>query len=161
MKDKKYCKVRDHCHHTGKYRGAYSICNLEYSVPTKILIVFHNGSNYDYHFIMKELAGEFKKKFTYLGKNTEKYISFTLLVEKQFTRIDKNGKEITKTIPHILQFIDSTIFMASSLSNLVNSLSEVLLITKCKLGLDDKKCETCGIKYKYCECFLNTQIYKH
>ena len=59
---KKYCNVRDHCHHTGEYRGAmHSISNLKYSVPKKIPIVFHNGSNYDYHFIIKELAEEFKK----------------------------------------------------------------------------------------------------
>ena len=35
--------------------------------------------------------------------------------------------------------------MASSLSNLVNNLSE---------GVDDKKCEICGIKYKYCDCLF-------
>ena len=58
LKDKKYHKVRDHCHYTGKYRGSgHSICNLKYSVPKKILIVFHNGSNYDYHFTIKELVG--------------------------------------------------------------------------------------------------------
>ena len=56
----KYCKVRDHCHYTGEYRGAaHSICNLKYSVPKKIPILFHNGSNYDYHFIIKELTEEF------------------------------------------------------------------------------------------------------
>ena len=44
--------------------------------------------------------------------------------------------------------------MASSLSNLVNNLSEELQRIKCKLGHDDKKYETCGIKYKYCDCFL-------
>ena len=61
MKDEKYCKVGDHCHYTGKYRGAaHSICNLKYSVPKKIPRVFDNGSNYDYRFIMKELAEEFK-----------------------------------------------------------------------------------------------------
>ena len=92
--------------------------HIAHSVPKKISIVFNNGSNYDYHFIMKELAEEFKKQFTYLGKNTEKYITFTVLTEK-VTRIDKNGEEITKNISHILQFIDSARFMASSLSNLV------------------------------------------
>ena len=36
LKDKKYSKVRDHCHYTGKYKGAaHSICNLKYSVPKK------------------------------------------------------------------------------------------------------------------------------
>ena len=44
-KSKIYCQVRDHCHYTGKYRGAaHSIYNLEYSVPKKIPIAFHNGS---------------------------------------------------------------------------------------------------------------------
>ena len=62
MKEKNNRKVRDHCHYTGDYRGAaLSICNVKYSVPKKIAIAFHNGSNYDYYFIIKELAGEFKK----------------------------------------------------------------------------------------------------
>ena len=64
LKDKKYCKVRYHCHYTGDslslYRGvAHSTCNLKYSVPKTIPIVFHNGSNYGYNFIIKELAEEF------------------------------------------------------------------------------------------------------
>ena len=47
LKDKKCCKVRDHCHYTGECRGAaHSICNLKYSLPKKIPIVFHSGSNY-------------------------------------------------------------------------------------------------------------------
>ena len=55
VKVQKYCKVRDHCHYTGEYRdAAHSICNLKYRVPKKIPITFHNGSNYDYHFIIKE-----------------------------------------------------------------------------------------------------------
>ena len=91
VKDKKYCKVRDHCHYTREYRGAaHSICNLKYSVPKKIPIVFHNGSNYDYHFIIKESAEEFKKQFICLGENTEKYITFTVPVEKEVMRINKN-----------------------------------------------------------------------
>ena len=44
--------------------------------------------------------------------------------------------------------------MASSLSNLVINLSEGTRKTKCKYRHDDKKCETCRIKYKYCNCFL-------
>ena len=99
LKDKKYRKVRHHCHYAGEFRGAaHSICNLKYSVPKKIPIVFHNGSNYDYHFIIKELAEEFKKQFTSLGENTKKYITFTVPIEKKVTRIDKNGEEITKNI---------------------------------------------------------------
>ena len=53
---KKY-KVRDHCHYTAKYRGAaHNICNLRYKIPKEIPVVFHNGSTYDYHFIIKELV---------------------------------------------------------------------------------------------------------
>ena len=71
LKDKKYRKVRDHCHYTKEHRGAaHSICDLKYSVPEKIPIIFHNGSNDDYHFIIKELAEEFKRQFTCLGENT-------------------------------------------------------------------------------------------
>ena len=45
-----------------EYRGtAQSICNLKYSIPKNIPIVFYNRSNYDYHFIIKELPEEFKK----------------------------------------------------------------------------------------------------
>ena len=92
LKDKKYCKVRNHCLYTGEYRGAvYSICNLKYSVTKKIPITFHNGSNYDAHFIIKELA----EGFTCLRKNTEKYINFTVPTEKEVTRI--YGKLIIKS----------------------------------------------------------------
>ena len=43
---------------------------------------------------------------------------------------------------YILQFIDSARFMASSLSSLVNNLSEGIHEIKCKFGHNDKKCET-------------------
>ena len=60
LKDKKYRKVGDHCHYRGEYSGAaHSICNLKYSVPKTSRIVFHDRSNFDYHFIIKELAEEF------------------------------------------------------------------------------------------------------
>ena len=75
--EKKNYKVKDHCHYTGKYRGAaHNICNLRYKVPKEIPIVFHNGSIYDYHFIIKELVKEFEGDFEFLGENTEKYINF-------------------------------------------------------------------------------------
>ena len=114
----------------------------------------HNGSNYDYHFIIKELAEQFKKQFTCLGENTEKYITFTVPIEKEVTRIDKNGEEITKMYLNRIQFIDSARFMVRSLSNLLNNLSEGIHKVKCKYTHDDKKCETCRIKCKYCDCFL-------
>ena len=58
--EKKYCKAQDRCHYTGKYCGtANSICNARYKTPTEIPALFHHGFNYDYHFIIKELAEEF------------------------------------------------------------------------------------------------------
>ena len=75
-------------------------------------------------------------------------------MEKLLVRTDKNEAYITKSISYILQFIDSVRFMASSLSNLFNNLSEEVDRIKSKYGHDDKKCETCGNKYKYCDSFV-------
>ena len=50
--------------------------------------------------------------------------------------------------------------MTSALSNLVNNLSEGLHRIKCKLVHGDKRCETCGIKYKHCDCFLEYTNFK-
>ena len=55
--DKKYHKVRDHCHYTGKYWGAaHNVCNLTYQTSKEIPKVFRNGSTYDYNFLMNELG---------------------------------------------------------------------------------------------------------
>ena len=92
-KFKIYQKVRDHCHYTGKFRGAaHSICNLNYKVPQEIPVKIHNGSKYDYHFIIRELAEEFKGQFECLGENTEKYITFSVPIKKEHD----NGKTITQ-----------------------------------------------------------------
>ena len=83
VKHKKYCKVRNHCHYTGEYRGATkSICNLKYNVPKEIPIVIYNGSNYDYHLIIKKLAQGLEKQFSCLGENTENYITFSVPIQK-------------------------------------------------------------------------------
>ena len=61
-----------------KIRGAaHSICNLRYKIPKENPIVFHNGSVYNYHFTIEQLAIEFKGKFDCLRENTEKYITFS------------------------------------------------------------------------------------
>ena len=58
--NKKYHKVRDHCHCNEKYVGAtHYIFNLRYKAPREIPVVFHNGSTYDYKFIIKRVAKEF------------------------------------------------------------------------------------------------------
>ena len=87
-----YHKVRDHCHYTGNFiAAAHNICNLRYNVPKKIPIVFHNGSTYDYHFAIKKLAEEFKGEFECVGKNTEKYITFSVPLKNE----NDNDKKIT------------------------------------------------------------------
>ena len=79
--------------------------------------MFHNGSTYDYHFIIKQLAREYKDNFECLGENTEKYITFSASIKK--------GHDNGKTITYKLKFIDSCRFMQNSLSNLVDNLSEI------------------------------------
>ena len=113
-------KVRDHCYFTGKYRGAaHDVCNLNYKAPKEIPIVFHNGSTYHYHLIIKELAKEFKGKFKCLGENTEKHITFSVPIKN-----DKGKK-------YKVNFIDSFRFMSSSISSLVDNLSDGLYNDKC------------------------------
>ena len=94
--------MRDHCHYTGKYSGAaHSICNLRYKTPKEILVVFHNCSSYDYHFIIKQLAKEFDGQLECLRENT---------------KLD-NGKTIT----YKLKFNDSFRLMPTSLSSFVDN----------------------------------------
>ena len=78
----------------------HSICNLKYSLPKKVPTVFHNGSSYDYHFIIKELVKELKKQFTCLGENTKKYINFTVPIEKLRELINM-AKKLKKCMGHI------------------------------------------------------------
>ena len=76
-------KVKDHCHYTGKFVGAaHSICNLRYKVPENIPIVIHNAS-YDTHFIINQLAEEFKNELNCIGKDLEKYITFSAPIMKK------------------------------------------------------------------------------
>ena len=125
--------MRDNCHYTGKYRGAaHNICNLRYKVPKEIPVVFHNGSTYDYHFIIKELVKEFEGNFDCLGENNEKYITFSVPLKQ---KIENKNLEITYKI----KFIDSFRFMSSSLCNLAENLSEGIHNNKyadCKSNLD-------------------------
>ena len=107
IKDKKYREVRDHFHDTSEHRGSVlSICNLMYRVPKYIPIIFHDGSNYDYHFVIKEIVQEFDGQFNCLGKNTEKYINFSIPTKKEVLKTDRNEGEITKAVCYRLQFTD-------------------------------------------------------
>ena len=127
---------------------------MRYKVPKEIPVVFHNGSTYDYHFIIKELAKEFEGNFECLGENTEKYKTFSVPIKK---KIDNKDLEITYKI----KFIDSYRFMSSSLLKLVDNLSEGIHNNKCsdcesnldyiKIKKNEKlllKCFNCNIYYK-------------
>ena len=155
-KDKNYRKVRDHCHCTSKYRGAaHNICNLKFNVPNEIPVVFHNVSNHDYHFIIKELANEFEGQFECLGENAEKYKTFSVPIEKEVTKINKDGNERIVTRSYKIKFIDSTRFMASSVSNLVDNLAEGIHQIKCKdcnCFLEYGSVKDNLIKYKRLSC---------
>ena len=129
-------KERDHCHFTGQYRGAaHNTCNLRYKIPKNIPVIFHNGSTYDYHFIIKELACEFDGNFESLGENTEKYITFSVPIKK---RIENKNIDISYKI----KFIDSFRFMATSLSILVDNLTD---------NIHNDKCDKCKSNL----CFVN------
>ena len=97
-------KVRDHCHITGKYRGvAHYGCNTNLKITKKVPVIFHNLKGYDSHLIFKELS-KFSVKISVIPNGLEKYMAFTL---------NKN-----------LLFIDSMLFMNSSLDKLVKNLSD-------------------------------------
>ena len=74
VKSTNYRKVKDHDHYTGIYRGAaHSICNLRYSTQRDIFVVIHNGTNYDFHLIIKELNEEFRTEIQCIPEDKEKY----------------------------------------------------------------------------------------
>ena len=98
-------KVRDHCHITGKYRGAaHSQCNLKLKIPKKLPIIFHNLEGYDGHLIFREL-NKFKDiDIQVIPKSSEKYMSII---------INKN-----------IIFLDSLQFYKGSLDSLAGNLQD-------------------------------------
>ena len=71
-------KVRDHCHITGKYRGAaHDSCNINLKISKNVPVIFHNLKGYDSHLIFKELS-KFDIKISVIPNGLEKYIVFTL-----------------------------------------------------------------------------------
>ena len=114
-------KVRDHCHLTGRYRGAaHSKCNLEIRTPNFVPVVFHNLEGYDSHLFIRNL-GVSEGDIGCIPKNDEKYISFTKNVVVG-SYIDENGE--TKSRYKKLRFVDSFKFMNSGLAKLVDDLDK-------------------------------------
>ena len=110
---------------------------MRYKILKEIPVVFHNGSIYDYDFIIKELVKEFDSNFECLCENTEKYITFSVLLKKN---IENKDLEITYKI----KFIDSYRFMSMPLSKLIDNLSE---------GIHNNKCADC----KSCLDYIKTK----
>ena len=129
-------KVIDHDHYTGKYRvAAHSICNLRYETQKDIPVVTHNGSNYDFHLLITELAKEFRSNMRCIPEDKQKCISISIPIiikreDDKFTRYN-------------LKFIDSAKFMAGSLDTHVNNLSELY---NCRR--EDKKKQSVKVKCK-------------
>ena len=90
IKIKKILQSQRSCH-TGDYGGVVPIiCNLNYSIPKEVTMIFHNGSDDDYDFIVKKPAEESEGQLTWFRENTKKYIAFSVPVGKQVTTTDKN-----------------------------------------------------------------------
>ncbi len=120
-KKEKVTKCRDHCHITGKYRGAAcDKCNLRMRVPTFVPILFHNLEGYDAHLFVKSLGLE-EGDIKCIPKTDEKYISFSKNIPMETILLD-NGKE--KTICLEMRFIDSLKFTLKSLDSLVKTLGK-------------------------------------
>ena len=110
-------KVRDHCHFTGRYRGAlHSKCNLKLrQQPFSIPVFAHNMSGYDSHMFVRLLA-ESEGEVSCIPQNEEKYMSFSkdVLVDV----ID--GKNVYV----MLNFKDTFRFLTKSLASLVEITSK-------------------------------------
>ena len=80
--------------------------------------MFHNGSSYDFHLIIHQLAKDFDVPFSCLGENTKMYITFSICISKK-TCAEK------KPIEYQVKFMDSYKHMSQSLSNLVDNIAEL------------------------------------
>ena len=120
-KKEKIVKCRDHCHITGKYRGAAcDKCNLRMRVPKFVPVLFHNLEGYDSHLFVKSLGLE-EGNIKCIPKTDEKYISFSKSIPME-TFLSDDGKE--KTICLEMRFLDSLKFTLKSLDALVKTLGK-------------------------------------
>ena len=112
-------RVRDHCHFTGRYRGAaHNRCNLKYSKPNNISVFFHNLTGYDSHLFIKKL-GVIAGPIDCIPNNEENYISFSKSIKTgEYT----NKKGETKDKYFKIVFKDSMKFLNSSVEALVKNL---------------------------------------
>lgn len=97
-------KCRDHCHFSGKFLGAAcQACNLKRQRPRKLNIYLHNGSKYDFHFIVKAL-------------NNKKSV-------KNINILPYNGENFRTISFNCFHFVDSMSFLQNSLAKLSSDLA--------------------------------------
>ncbi len=114
-------KCRDHCHITGKYRGAAcNKCNLRMRVPKFVPVLFHNLEGYDSHLFVRSL-GLTEGDIRCIPKTDEKYISFSKNIIMESV-VGRNGKE--KNLCLEMRFLDSVKFMRGSLDSLAKTLGK-------------------------------------
>ena len=120
-REEKVIKCADHCHITGKYRGAAcGKCNLRMKVPIFVPVLFHNLEGYDAHLFVKNLGTE-EGDIKCIPKTDEKYISFSKNIPME-TVVDDNEKERVKCLE--IRFLDSYKFTLKPLDSLVKTLGE-------------------------------------
>ena len=113
-------KVRDHCHFTGKYRGAaHNSCNLMCRKPMVLPVIFHNLQGYDAHLFIKQLA-RLEGDLNCIPSTEEKYISFSKSIKVGEYYCLKLGKMCP--INFEIRFLDSFKFLQTSLANFVSNL---------------------------------------
>ena len=122
-------KVRDHCHFTGKFRGAaHGQCNLALKKDKTVPVGFHNGTKYDFHLLVREL-GRVNGHIRTIARNSEQYISVEKAVRiSETTVVDKNGapkldagKPVTKKDTWYIRLVDTLGFLQASLANCVKT----------------------------------------
>ena len=113
-------KVRDHCHFSGKYRGAaHNSCNLQCRKPMILPVVFHNLQGYDAHLFIKQLSS-IPGELNCIPSTEEKYISFSKKIKVDEYKSKRTGEMVSLYFE--IRFIDSFKFLQTSLSNLVGNL---------------------------------------
>ena len=117
-------KVRDHCHFTGKFRGAaHQSCNLKFQRPKFTPVFFHNLQNYDAHLFVRSLGLiDEVLDIKCIPNNEEKYISFSLKFELKREWKFKKGEWKEVVEKHEIRFLDSFKFTLMGLESLVKNL---------------------------------------
>ena len=138
MKDKKYLQVGDHCLYIVEHKGtAHNICNLKHSVPQEIPIAFYNGSNCDYHFMIKVL---YRRKYRKIHK---------------FCSSNRKWRKNTKIY---LSYYN--LLLATHLWQAHYQILSIIFLKECKYRHHDKNVKLLELNISTATIFLNIQTLK-